>query len=297
MPVCVASPVAGLILWAASLGAAHAEVSADLAQRLLQQSGSAAFLAEVSPTVQAYLMAAVDAAPQASVKRAHLLPLSQALQKAYAPERLRGQVVLTLARQLSPQDAGAGQAWWDSPLGLQVAELERLRASSADTSGARMAAGLRELGRMSPSRRALLADVVDASGSSSLHTELLIQGLQAIHRGTAGFLPQAAKVSLKDLKSRLEAQRSELTEAHRSAAMGLGAQDYAALSDAQLQSYLDWLRSPAGAHWHQAMLLAVTQALKGATEEAQRTVEVGATAVPKGMSVLPGQAGVPRSSP
>ncbi len=295
MPVCIASPVAGLILWAASLGAAQAEVSVDVAQRLLQHSGHADFLAEVSPLVQSYLMAAVDTAPQSGVKRAHLLPLSQSLQKAYAPERLRAQVTATLARQLGPQEAEAMQAWWGTPDGQQVSAVERPRMAGQGTSGARLTGALRELEGVSAARRAMLADVVDTTGTSTLHTELLILSLQAIHRGTAGFMPQAAKVSAKDIKARLEAQRTALADAHRAAAIGLAVQDFAGLSDGQLQAYLAQLRSPAGEHWRLAVQQAISQAFKAATDEAQRTVEVGATAVPRGMSALPGQAGGSRS--
>lgn len=296
MPVRTAGRLASLILGAA-LGAAHAEVPADVAQRLLQQSGGASFLAGVSPTVQTYMLAAVDAAPQASVKRAQLLPLSQALQKAYAPERLRSQAAASLARQLSPQDAEALLAWYASPTGQRVSAAESQRVADGDASGGTLAVAMRSLGGMPAERRALLSEVIDATGVASWQTEVLIQGLQAIHRGTAGFIPQAAKVGVKDIKARLEAQRSELLDAYRAAGLGLAVRHYADLSDAQLQACREQQRSPAGEHLRQALQQAMAQALKSATEEAQRTVEVGAVAVPRGMPPNPVDQGGGRTLP
>lgn len=283
MPFSWACRVAGASVIVLLHGAARADLPAETAQRLMQQTGATAFLGQVSASVQAYLVAAVDADPAGAAKRAQLLPLSQSLLRAYAPERLRGQVAQSLARQLTPEEAAQAQAWLTSPSGQQAVTAENQSVNASEDARQNLAAAVKALGELSPERRALVADVVNATQVPLMQTEVLLHSLQAIHKGTAGFMPQAAKVSAKDLKGRLDAQRPELLAAYQSAGVALGARFYAGLSDAQLADYRAFLLSPVGERLRAVLQQSVSAALKAATEEAQRTIEVGAVGTPAGM--------------
>ncbi|MEY4764205.1 MAG: hypothetical protein RI907_878 [Pseudomonadota bacterium] len=277
-----ASLAIGLALPLAS--PARAEVPVAQAQHILLQSGAWASLGQVSPAVQTYLLAAVEAEPGGeSTKRERLLPLSQALQRAYAPDKLRADVIQQLARQLTGDDAAMVQAWFDTPLGRQVASVEGQIAEGSDDPASKLQGAMQAWRQLAPERQALLSAVVSANQAAPLQVEVLIQSLQAIHRGTSTFMPKAAKVSAKDLKSRLDAQREELTASFQSAALALSTGFYASLSDQQLADYGQFLASPLGqrllAVQHQAMVKAV----RNATEEAGRGTGAAGTATPAGL--------------
>ncbi len=259
---------------------AQAQVKPEVAEQLMRASGAWAQLASVSPAVQSYLLAALNADPSGeTARRQDLKPVSQALQKTYAPGRLRTSAAQSLSRQLTPSEAQQLLAWFGSELGSQVSAVEAQGGDAAADPAAHLQDGGKRLGGLSPERRALLADVLSGTHVAELQTEVLIQALQAIHRGTAGFMPRAAKVSSRELRSRLEAQRSELQEGYRSAGLSLASGFYAGLSDEQLSQYRDFLRTSAGERLQTLQQQAITKALQEATEDASRQMPSGGGAV------------------
>lgn len=249
----------------------QAQVTPDLAQALMRQSGAWGQLGAVSPAVQSYLLAALRAdASGESAKRQDVLPVSLALQKAFAPDRLRQSALLAVSRQLSPADAARLKDWYASELGQKISVIEGQGSESAADPGERLREGAAQLAALSPERHVLLADVLAGTHVIELRTEVLIQSLQAIHPGTSGFMPKAARVSPKDLRSRLEGQRVELQQGFQLAGMSLASGDYASLSDAQLQAYRSFLMSPEGARLHALQLAASIHALREAVGEASR---------------------------
>jgi hypothetical protein len=267
----------GLVAVIAVPNVAQAQVRPEVAEGLMRLSGAWGQLGAVSPTVQSYLLAALNTDPRGeSARRQDVLPVSQALQKAFAPDRLRQSAIQVLARQLSPADAQSLKDWYASDLGQKVSGVEAQGSDGGVEPGARLREGAAQLARLSPERRALLADVLAATHVVELQAEVLIQSLQAIHPGTSGFMPKAAKVSPKDLRSRLEGQRKELQQGFQEAGMSLASGYYVSMSDEQLQAYRGFLMSPAGERLQALQGAAMTQALREAVEEASRQMPAAA---------------------
>ncbi len=273
---------------------AHAQVKPEVAEQVMRASGAWSQLAAVSPAVQTYLLAALNADPSGDAARHRdLKPVSQALQKAYAPDRLRTAAAQSLARQLSPQDAAGLLDWFGTELGSQVSAVEAQGGEAAGDPGQHLKEGGARLAALTPARRALLSDVLAGTHVTDVQTDVLIQSLQAIHRGTSGFMPRAAKVSPKDLRSRLEAQRAELHENYQSAGLALASGFYASLSDEQLSQYRAFLLSPAGERLQALQQQAITKALRDATEDAARQMGGGSAGGPQQATpVLPGPPGL-----
>jgi hypothetical protein len=284
----------GLALLAGCSFGAHAQVKPAVAEQLMRASGAWSQLATVSPAVQTYLLAALNADPSGDAARHRdLKPVSQALQKAYAPDRLRTAAAQSLAKQISPQEAASLLDWFGTELGSQVSAVEAQGSEAAGDPGQHLKEGGARLAALSPERRTLLSDVLSGTHVTEVQTEVLIQSLQAIHRGTSGFMPRAAKVSPKDLRSRLEAQRAELHENYQSAGLALASGFYAGLSDAQLSQYRAFLLSPAGERLQALQQQAIAKALRDATEDAARQMgagSTGSTGGPQAMTqALPGK--------
>ncbi len=256
---------------------AQAQVRPDVAETLMKQSGAWGQLGGVSPAVQAYLLAALSTDPSGeSAKRQDVGPVSLALQKAFAPDRLRQAALQVVARQLSPAEAQQLKAWYDGELGQQISAIEIKASDPAVDPRERLRQGAVQAAALSPERRALLSEVLVGTHAADMQTEVLIHSLQAIHPGTSGFMPKAAKVSAKELKSRLEGQRKELQMGFQAAGMSLASGAYAPLSDAQLQAYRAWLNSPAGARLHALQKAGLTQALREAVDETSRQLQAQA---------------------
>jgi hypothetical protein len=257
-----------------ALSTAQAQVRPEVAEALMRQSGAWGQLGAVSPAVQSYLLAALQTDPSGeSAKREDVLPVSVALQKAFAPDRLRASATQVVARQLSPAEAQGLSAWYASELGLQVSAIEAQVSETGRDPGERLRLGAAQLAALGPERHVLLSDVLAGTHAVSLQTEVLIQSLQAIHPGTSAFMPKAAKVSPKALRTRLEEQRKALQQGFQVAGMSLASGHYAALSDAQLQAYRDFLASPAGARLQALQRAGFVQALAEAVDEATRQLQ------------------------
>ena len=256
----------GLVLAIAT--PARADLPVDTAVQVLQAQGCWAQLGGVSESVQAYLLAAVDADPSANAaKRRQMAALSLALQKAFAPERLRQSVAKSVAKSLSAQDAADIRQWYAQEPGLTVVAMEGQAPTRPPEAPL----------TLSPDRRDLLGDVLAARGLVEVQTEVLIQSLQAIHKGTVAFMPSAAKVSDKALKQRLEAQRGSLAQGLWQAALATSGVGYAPLSNAQLAQYRDFLRSPVGQRLVMVQRQAIERALRDAVDETALQLMAGAT--------------------
>ena len=240
---------------------------AATAESLMRKSGMWEQLEQIAPQVRAGIVvgAARSGRRPSETERERL---SRAIDHAYAAQRLRVACRTAISKNLDKTHVEALRRWYDSGSGRHISSLER--AQSAQDAQASLRRGTVLLGEMSASRRRALEELVVVSRSAELQTELTIGTALAVHQGAASVTPESARPSLGEIKATLDRQRHGMTRAFSALSLASFAVAYASLSAAELQAYVDFLKSEAGRHYNSVTMLAFGTAMLDAAAELGR---------------------------
>jgi len=245
------------LAWAALGLPAGATVDQPTAESLLRLSGLWAQLADVASQVRAGVLWDLQqrgaAASQVEVDR-----LTQAIDLAYSAQRLRSACLGTTAKRLDKAHVAALRRWFEGPTGSAITRLEV--AQSGQDQRALLEQGAALLSKMPSSRRRILQEMVVATRVAELQTELTIGSSLAVAQG-ARDPSDAGAPSLRELKEALDGQRHQIMRAAGAQSLAAFAGIYPSLPDAELEAYLDFLKSPPGRHFVDVGIHAVGAAL------------------------------------
>lgn len=202
--------------------------------------------------------------------------LASAMNRVYAPDRMRAAVSKELAAALSVADEQEVLVWLSSDLGKRITrieeeqgEVERYRKTDREAPEF-----LKTVPRERIAKFTRLADSIHVGESSAT---MLINLTIATIYGLASSAPGGADESvLRRLRQRFEAQRPQLVAAMTQRSIAGFAYTYRDLKDAEVESYVAFAESPAGRRYHEATTIALDNALMEASLELGR--QVGALA-------------------
>lgn len=254
------------LLLATSL--AHAQIETASAESLLRKSGLWEQLAGMGPQVEAGM--------QQMLEQGGMTPgdgekarVARVIRDAYAPSRMRSVSTRVIASGVKAQHLPALQAWYDSPVGRTIARLEEASATQVDPA-ATLAEGARLLKAMPADRRALLERLLEASDGTEAMVRITISTALAAHRGAVSAAPDTPGPSAAEVRATMEAQRPQMAKAFQAMMLASFAQVYASLPSGQLEQYVAFIRSPAGAQLNDVGLAALEAALTDAAAEMGR---------------------------
>lgn len=184
---------------------------------------------------------------------------------AYAAERLRKNLMHELAQRLDEKDVPALRHWFDSPAGRLIAKAEQ---SNADLDlGAPVKQGSEILARSTPARRQLIADLMRESRTAEAMVDIIINTTLAVRSGIVIASPNRPHGDTRELRASLEGNRAAMIKSFSTVSLPIMASSYAEVSDADLGSYLSFMRSEAGARFNAVSLQAFERALMIAASE------------------------------
>ncbi len=258
----------GVLVLAMGMGVcapAVAQVDEVASERLMRSSGLWDQLGGTAAGARAGIEAAarnrLTALSEEEVQR-----LLQATDAAFAADTLRPAVRRALAARVPPIHLEALDAWLGSDLGRRVTSLE-VAASKPDRDSDRaIRAGVARLAAASEARKRLIENLVESTRAAEAITNMTINVAVAVQRGMASVKPDGPAPPVATLREAFEAQRAQMQQAYRGMSQALFADMYQALSDAELASYLEFLRGAAGRQFLDATIQAMEQALVDAGE-------------------------------
>ena len=264
---------AALFLGAAALMgsfAAHAQVPAATAEQLMRQSGLWQQLAAMAPQVRAG-MAASTAQMGAKISEAEAARVSRAIDAAYADDRLRSAALSVITQELDARRVSRLTRWYASKLGQQIARLEERAATDVTEPGITLRDGSAALKAAPADRRAVIAELVTSTRSAEILYEITVEVSIAGLNGIASVQPEAAGLSVGQIRATLEAQRPQMLQTFTELAQASFATTYAVLPLNDLRSYLRFLQSDAGRHFNAVGARAFSAAMvQGSTEFGRR---------------------------
>jgi hypothetical protein len=190
--------------------------------------------------------------------------LSMAIDRAFASDVLRESVALHLEELISPADEEEVLKWLSSDLGarftrLEVASGEAAESAKAQAEGPKLVAALPKP-RLEKFQR--LASALEAGDTTA---GLTISMTAAIVYGVALVTPDTdADLAVKGIRQRMEGQRAQAVKYFGEKALQSYAYTYRTASDAQVESYVKFMETPAARRYHAAGIKAIDAALSQA---------------------------------
>lgn len=252
-------------------GVALSQVAKPVAEGLMRKSGMWEQLGAIAPQMEA---AAGTAMSQSEAKMSpdELKRLNQAFVTAYSPMHLRATALGVMASQLTPAHVAALEAWYNSPDGKAITQLEEASSADAGDFQARVQAGAQVLASATADRQGLLNRVAKVTRAAQASTDIIINTAVGIQEGLAKVLPIGSRPSVKEFRAELEQQRPQLMKSFGTATVALFAATYESIDDEALGRYVGFLKSPAGQAYTEVSLRAMDQAFVEAAHDLGRSI-------------------------
>ena len=245
--------------------AARAQIDEAAAERLMRGSG----LWEQLGATAAGARAGIEAAHRhqlTALSAEEVQRLLQATDAAFGAQTLRPAVRKALAARVLPAHLGAIETWLGGEPGRRITSIEVAASKPERDSERVIRSGIARLAEAPEGRKRLIENLVEATRAAEAITNMTINVAVAVQRGMANVRPDPPVPPVATLREGFSGQRMQMLQTYRGMSRALFADMYHALSDAELASYLDFLRSAAGWQFLDATLQSMEQALVEAAE-------------------------------
>jgi hypothetical protein len=243
----------------------------DIAEDLLRKCGLWEQLSSVEPQVLAGFSQAMSVArPEPSA--AETERLARVIKSSYASSRLRATALQVVADGLYEQHAADLGHWYASPVGVAITKVEEQFSSTQREPREIAASGAAILEQSTGQRRELIEAIMRETKAVDAAVEMTLSIALAVQRGVSVAMPSAPNMTAADLRAALESQRPRLVDAYSKLTAASFALTYKTVSDADLERYVAFIKSPAGQHFNALTIRALDAALSKATEELGRNL-------------------------
>ncbi len=245
---------------------AHAQISEEQAQALLQKSGVWDVFPAFSAQISAGFTQASGGAAQA-IPREQLPRIRQAIEQAYDAAQLRKAATREYAQIIAPDAWAQLMQWYDTEFGKKIVAWE-VKASNEAQDAAPLTAQGQQLYRDAPTERQFaLRQITHVSGAAQAGADLIINTTLGIMKGFAISNPQLAAPMLKDKEQELRANRSELIRSYQPIAQGFISYTYRDASTSELTEYVNFLSTPHGKLFNNSTNQIIDKVLRDAAQE------------------------------
>ena len=195
----------------------------------------------------------------------------------FAPERFYVAIHDEMGRRVEREQLDAMAAWFRSPLGRRVSELE-VAASKPEAAPAAVAFAERlKSSPASPARLELVQRLDWVTGTSTDTAELALVIARSGARASATATAADRRIRIGLVERRVEEMRGEMGTMMSSMALAHMLYVYSPLTDAELKTYVDFLASPAGRTYNRISHVALLRTVR---DTADRTATEIMRAVP-----------------
>lgn len=186
-------------------------------------------------------------------------------QKAFAPGILKEAVIRELRENLTIADIQKVLSWLDSPMGKRCTQLEEAASTPEGQAAMRQYAAALQNSPPSQERLEIFRDFDSAIKATESAVEMVVNTEIAVTLAMMTVLPLEQQRSLDDVSRDAEKHRPYIETAMRSHVLISFLYTYKDLTDAEIQQYVGFARSPAGSNYQSAGTAAMKKALIGSS--------------------------------
>lgn len=266
-----------LVLWALLAGAAQAQETAKLAQRLVERSGLAVQLQSLPKNFEEQM-----ATMRGKVPDELLLALTEAGRGAYRPQLMAQEIADNLAETLKPEEMQRVLAWLEQGVGRRVTLAEERSSGSMNEENLRRYGEQTKAKPPSAQRQKLIEDMIEVTSGLEFGVRLLEGMALGVAIGMDSTQPVQSRAGAALLRKQLEAAmpKEQVKAQLRVAMPAMMGYTYREVSDADLTAYVAFLRSADGKRANDAITEAFTQAMVSASLRLGQLVDQRSTKRP-----------------
>jgi len=244
-----------LLICAAPAWAQDAEATA---KRLIVASGLAAQLPGLQSQMVAQLAEQRGKLPDALVES-----LIDAVREAFRPDVMREDVTNVVAKTIALEDMNAALAWLETPVGRRVTRAEEEGSAATDPARLQQFIEREQKAKPSPARAQLLKELFEATYVE----ETTVRTVEAVALGMALGMDSTQPAEKRLGLARLQAEvkkalpADEVRQKLRETLPLFYAYTYRDVKDADLASYLAFLRSASGKRYQGGVTAAYNEVL------------------------------------
>lgn len=193
--------------------------------------------------------------------------------EAFALEKLKGPITQDLRENLTDQDIKVILTWLDSPIGKRITQLEEAGSTPEATAekqkyASNLKSPLEETERLQILRR------LDSVGQiTERSAEMDMMTLTAMCMALASSLPMEQQTSFEEMLNSLTQLNSDMISSGRSRILASLQYTYKSLTDAELEKYIEFLKTPVGAKYNSATFYAIKKTSYSCITEWTNSVE------------------------
>lgn len=251
-----------LLLAAAPVALAQSGGTRALAEQLVARSGLAEQLKGYARQIDAEIAQARGRIPDPL-----LAAMRDAARVTFGPAELRDDVTRTLQAELPAEDMQQALAWLDSAPGRRVTLAEEESSASLTPESVQAFLAAQDGKPIPPRRVELLSGLMRATRAVDQATHLAESITLGIAVGVDAAQPAQNRLGPARVRERVQSMlpTDKLRQAIAESMPYLFAYSYRNVSDADLQAYLEFSRTPLGTRYNDAMTLALTGAVTRAS--------------------------------
>jgi len=219
-------------------------------------------LDQLPSTIQSVFEESVQEDPNAQkLPKDVLAAMKAAIPQSFAPERLKGTMVAELSQKLTAQDIKEVLQWLDSPIGKKATKLEEAASTpQAQVDMQQYAASLQTSPPTSERLKALRQFDL-AVKATECAVDVAINAQVAVAMAMISTFPAEQRIPPDEISRRIEKNRSAIEAEVRSQVLVSALYTYRSLTDAEIQRYTEFAKSPAGVKYHSATMGALKKAI------------------------------------
>ena len=181
--------------------------------------------------------------------------------ESYAEENFRKIIIRLIEDRMSRDEMHKGIAWLNSPLGQKCTYLEG--AASTPAAMAAMQIFVKRLNEYpaDPNRLKLIEELESATRATETAVEVVMNMQLALTTAVAASLPSEKQKQLRELQEEIEGLRSEIEAVIHQQVINGFLYTYRSLSDPELEKYIKYATSDAGAKYHAVVYAGIKKAL------------------------------------
>jgi|GEM_PF-3562237 len=265
----IAGLLFGVVIVSAGSAQAAPRLSSTVADEVLQKSGMVLQLAQIEPSIQGGIN--LNPALSAKVTEAQLAGVHTAIATAFATDKLVSDAKVQITETLAPDIAMQALVWLNSDLGRRISALED-EAGKFEGFQEREAAAAELFKRLPERRIDRYIQLAKATQAGEGGATVAIDTTLATARGIASLVSDAPDKNLDAVKAQLDANRPQLVQSMEQEFTVLFAGAYATLDDKEIDQYIAFSESPAGAAYNTALIKVMDAVMSHAAMDAGRLI-------------------------
>lgn len=240
----------------------HAKNQNELIQSLYLKSGMNKQIKQLPLLILASIEQALEKDDRINQLPRHTKSaISGSVQEAFAPEHLKKIIIKEVKESMTVKDLDKVLKWLDSPLGKKCTRLEEA-ASTAETLSEIQKFAARLQQAPPPTNRLDILRRLDAAvKATETNVEITMNAQLAVAFAIVKSLPLEQQGPLEDITAQLEKNRPQVEAVMRSQTLLFALYTYQGLTNSELEKYIQFATSPAGAKYHAATISGFKKAL------------------------------------